>query len=159
MEIDLIEQDSTDFDWFGVDECGYIGHFSTAGFKRLPKTVARNREDLETVSEYFSYRASETTGYLLDSCLQIRVPDWKGEAHEGRYLESFVSMAKKGLFSFDIDTYVTDDLVYFPVAIPERPILVPDLPELIRSIVAKTFLRGVRLDSRRPIRYDATLDM
>jgi hypothetical protein len=40
------EQEATDFDWFAVDESGCIGHFTTAGFKLLPKSVSRKRPGL-----------------------------------------------------------------------------------------------------------------
>jgi len=42
MTIPTAEQEETDFDWFGLDEEGFIGHFTTGGFKCLPQSVAND---------------------------------------------------------------------------------------------------------------------
>lgn len=36
-----MEQQETDFDWFGVDEDGSVGHFTKAGFKYLRLSNSR----------------------------------------------------------------------------------------------------------------------
>jgi hypothetical protein len=42
----------------------------------------------------------------------------KGESQEERYLRSFIAMADRGLFSFDIDSYLGPNTAYFRVALP-----------------------------------------
>ncbi len=104
MRIEETAQLTTDFDWFGVDEEGLIGHFASAGFKRVPISVSENAEDLGLVSGYFKTEAPVRGSHRLDEHLPGLRPNWKGEQNESRYLESFVAMADRGLFSFDIDS-------------------------------------------------------
>jgi hypothetical protein len=159
MQIDIAEQDTTDFDWFGVDEDGFVAHFTSAGYKRLPRSVSSSAEDLKLITEYFNSGVERRGGHLVDKALSNEVPEWKGEEHEGRYLKSFVAMADKGLFSFDIDTYVKPGIAYFRVAAPELPIKIGDLPADIQAILSRTVLNGIRLREQSKILYENTLGM
>jgi hypothetical protein len=150
-------QEGRDFDWFAVDDEGRIGHFTTAGFKYLPNSVSNSAEDLEHVTTYFKDIALKRGGYKVDSQLITEVPDWKDEEHEVQYLASFVGMAEKGLYSYDIHTYVAPGLAYFRVAIPVSPINVYELPTDVRKIVQRTKLQGIRFHSTPKIEYGATL--
>lgn len=159
MKISFDEQAGTDFDWFGVDEEGLIGHFTTAGFKRLPPSVACSAKDLKLVTNYFENLSPSEGGHNVDSSsiASALQRDWKGEKDEERYLRSFVAMADKGLFSFDIGSHLKPDIAYFRVALPQVPITVSELPENIRPIVSRTFLKGVRLRDQSHVSYEATL--
>ena len=66
MGIPLDKQAGTDFDWFGIDEEGFIGHFTTAGFKRLPSSVAHCAEDLKRISDYFEHIAPVRGSHNVD---------------------------------------------------------------------------------------------
>lgn len=159
MEIGRAEQETIDFDWFGVDQDGFVGHFTTAGFKHLPRTVAMHAEDLERVTDYFRKHAPTTGGHRVSADLGEQIPQWQGESREGRYLDSFVTIADKGLYSFDIDTYLRSGLAYFCVAAPMNPIRLADLPEAIRTIVERTKLKGILLRNCSRIAYESTLEM
>src|ERR1700689_1365386 len=102
MRIEETAQLTTDFDWFGVDEEGFVAHFTSAGFKRIPTTVSESAEDLGLVTDYFRNEAPVRGPHCVDEELPALRPDWQGEQNESRYLESFVAMADRGLFSFDI---------------------------------------------------------
>ncbi len=143
MLITDAQQEETDFDWFGVDEEGLIAHFTTAGFKRLPQSVAADAEGLGMVADYFLRQAPIQSGHQLDGGLPTAVPEWQGEQNEVKYLSSFVSMADKGLFSFDVPTYVKPGLAYIRVASPTNPLLLSALPEQIKSVLSRTTLKGV----------------
>jgi hypothetical protein len=159
MRIEETAQLTTDFDWFGVDEEGLIAHFASAGFKRVPTSVSENAEDLGLVTSYFKTEAPVRGSHRLDERLPGLRPDWKGEQKESRYLESFVAMADRGLFSFDIDSYLKSGIAYFRVACPVSPLGLGELPEHIQRIIARTRLAGVRLRSQSHVSYDATLQM
>lgn len=157
MEIELQTQQERDFDWFCVDEAGAVGHFTTAGFKRLPATVARFAEDLELVTKYFAKEALAGRDYTLDTELAQEIPDIKNRGE--RYLRSFVAMADRGLFSFDIASYLKPQICYFLVASPVRPIRLGDLPEPVRKVVGRTVLRGRTFGSSSRVPYEDTLSM
>jgi hypothetical protein len=95
MRIADVEQETTDFDWFAVDEQGSIAHFATAGFKGLPASVAAFAEDLTIATDYFVNHAPVISGHRINQDIGRDRDDWKGEA---RYLRSFVEMAEKGLY-------------------------------------------------------------
>jgi hypothetical protein len=159
MEIPFEKQAGGDFDWFGVDEEGLIGHFTTAGFKRLPPSVASNAEDLKLVTDYFENISPVKGSHIIDdaSLSAVLQRGWSGEKNERRYLRNFVPMADKGLFSFDIESYLRPGIAYFRVACPETPLMMSELPGHIGKIVSRTGLRGVRLRDQSRVAYDATL--
>lgn len=161
MEIPFDKRAGTDFDWFGVDEEGLIGHFATAGFKRLPPSVATRAEDLKIVIDCFDNLAPVRASHRVDdkSLTTALQREWKGEKNEGRYLCSFASMADKGLFSFDIEPHLKPGIAYFRVASPEMPLHIGELPENIQRIVSRTSLGTVRLKDQSRVPYEATLQM
>jgi hypothetical protein len=106
MKISETEQESTDFDWYAVDEEGFLAHFTSAGFKYLPVSVVADVEALQVLDDYFRC-AAPRGGHKIAADLATRMHrDWKGEQLEGRYLQNFVAMANRGLHSFDIESYV-----------------------------------------------------
>ena len=154
MQISEKEQSCTDFDWFGLDCEGAIGHFTTAGFKNLPKSVAKSREDLDLLLSYFE-DAPFREGHLVDSGVSRQIPE---EISRGeRYLRSFVAIADKGLYSYDIDSYLREGICYFRVALPVRPLHVSDLPMEVREVLSRTMLSPVRFRDATEIPYATTL--
>ena len=152
-----VEQAMTDFDWFGVDENGYVGHFTTAGFKLLPKSVSASAEDLKKVTDYFKQVKPRKAGYSVNADLEKHVGPFENENEKAKYLSDFSEMAVRGLYSFDIDTYVKPGLAYFCVAIPLQPLTLDLLPADIRSIVARTVLKGIRFEETTEIEYASSL--
>ena len=161
MEIPLDKQGGTDFDWFGVDEEGLLAHFATAGFKAIPPSVSASAEDLKLVTDYFTKRASVRGSHQVDeeSLANSLNREWKGERLEARYLRDFVSMANKGLFSYDIDSYLRPGICYFRVACPDMPLKLHELPDPIQVIVSRTILKGLRVRNESRVLYDATLKL
>ncbi len=157
MVISKSEQKEMDFDWFGVDADGHVGHFTTAGFKYLPASVCESAEDLKLVTDYFTDEAPTRDGHKVDDDLVREVKEWKGEEHESKYLASFVSMADKGLYSYDIETYVRPGLAYFRVAIPLAPLKVNELPDDVRRIVQRTVLQDMSFEGSSRVDYERTL--
>src|SRR6266852_5311883 len=154
MTITKSEQEATDFDWFGTDDDGHVGHFTTAGFKYLPKSVSSSAEDLLYITDYFDHVAPIEGTHTVDPEIN---KEWNGEEQEARYLESFAAMADRGLYSYDIDTYVRPGLAYCRVAIPLNPIMLNDMPDKVRKIIERTALRGISFDKFSRIDYENTL--
>jgi hypothetical protein len=157
MTISKDEQEGADFDWFAVDSQRHIGHFTTAGFKYLPRSVSDSEEDLRYLTDYFDSRAPIRGFHRVDAQSISEFKEWKGDEHEGRYLASFVSMADKGLYSYDINTYVRPGTPYFRVAVPLCPITLNELPDDVRRIVQRTVLRCVSFENCSRIDYQSTL--
>jgi hypothetical protein len=157
LEIGEQEQQDRDFDWFCIDEAGNIGHFTTAGFKRLPASVAKSAEDLDLVTKYFRDQLPVCGGHQVDDGLVTEIPDpmKRGE----RYLRSFVGMADKGIYSFDIEPYLKTDISYFRVASPLVPTRFRDLPARVQEIVGRTVLTGKLLSCTSRVPYQDTLGM
>jgi hypothetical protein len=126
MMIELQEQWDRDFDWFAVDAVGQLAHFTTAGMKKLPQSVAMSAEDLALVTRYFEETAAHRGLHEVESTIS--------EKNGERYLRSFIAMADKGLFSFDIESHLSPDAAYFRVATPTSPIHLSELPTPIGGI-------------------------
>jgi hypothetical protein len=150
MRISASEQSDRDFDWYCVDEEDRIGHFTTAGFKLLPRSVADCGEDLNFLDNFFRALDGATDGHELD-------PRLTSEQRIERYLRDFIAMADRGLYSFDIETYGAPDISYFRVAIPKQPLNLPELPDKVREVLERTRLNGHALRTTADIPYVLTL--
>jgi hypothetical protein len=154
MESERQEQIIIDFDWFCVDDAGEIGHFATAGYKSLPRSVASSAEDLRLVNDYFLKEAPILGIHLVDGDLEKEMPGF-GK----RYLRSYIAMAARGVYSYDIPSHLEPGISYFRVVSPEAPVRMEDLPDRVRTIVARTVLHGRLLRSCSRIPYEDTLWM
>jgi hypothetical protein len=43
-EITTVDEVTRDWDWFAVDASGAVGHFTTAGMRKLPSSVKADNE-------------------------------------------------------------------------------------------------------------------
>jgi hypothetical protein len=156
VEISPEHQQCRDLDWFCLDADGHVGHFTTAGHKYLPKSVAASSENLETLTAFFLGLRPDG-GHEVDAHLAEAVPELSqlGE----RYLRDFVGMAERGLFSFDIESYLKPGIAYFRVALSLRPMKAEHLPEPIREIISQFVLKGRLLKSTSRIPYEETLEI
>lgn len=150
MRISEDEQTCGDFDWYCVDDQGQVGHFTSAGFKRLPPTVEASAEDLNFLDRFFEALVPIPEAHRVDERLAR-------ERRSKRYLDSFVSMADRGLFSFDIETYLRPGICYFRVALPLVPLRFVDLPDQVKEVLGRTVLKGRLLEECSEIPYAETL--
>lgn len=86
-----------DLDWFASYKDGFLAHFATGGRGGVPLSVRKSISEYELIYGYF---------HSLGECFEFEVvegnlPAFGSEVQRKRYLQSFVSMAKKGLFSYD----------------------------------------------------------
>jgi hypothetical protein len=155
LRISDVEQVTTDFDWFCLDMDGEVGHFTTAGFKNLPKSVASSKENLDLLTSYFQ-NAAQRCGHSVDPEVSVAFPDPKERGE--RYLKSFVAIACKGLFSYDIASYLKPGISYFRVASPSIPLHSSEVPAKIREVLGHTVL-AIRFRENPRIAYASTLDV
>ena len=134
--IDEQEEFTRDWDWYAVDQDGHIGHFTSAGMRALPKSVKQDRETTEIIARYFFEQAPVVGKWSVRTEAEADCGGWKEQGFE-RYIGDFALMASKGLFSFDTDLIRTEKARYYLVAIPERILLVSDLPPDIRELTSR----------------------
>ncbi len=126
-----------DWNWFAVDQSGRVGHFTSAGMRQLPSSVRENKADAESLQQHFFERAPEVGSWNLRKEAEVDCGGWKRQGLE-RYVRDFALMARKGLYSYDTSPLRAGDGRYFLVALPERHILITDLPLEVRQIVSRT---------------------
>jgi hypothetical protein len=152
MQITEDEQSYTDFDWFCVAPSGNVGHFTSAGYKSIPPSVSVSAEDLRLLSDFFeglnvTPGAHTLDGHLMPECLT------------NRYLHSFIAMANRGLYSFDIESHLKLGICYFRVALPKSPLRFANLPDRIRAVLGRTVLNDRSLEECSVVPYSDTLNI
>ncbi|AYN00143.1 hypothetical protein EAG08_07215 [Chryseobacterium sp. 3008163] len=131
-----IEQQTLDIDWFFTDE-NHIG-FVASGAGKLPETVAQSSENNEKLISYFR-DLPEISDVVINPELDSLLVKIFGSGADERYLQDFVSMTKKGLYSFDktnLNNFLDYD--YHLVASPMKPLTLKDLSQNILDILIKT---------------------
>ncbi len=134
--ITLNEQLDRDWDWYASDREGMIGHFTTAGMRRLPKTIEQDRDTALRLIHYFDIEAPKSFSYVVRAGVEVDAGGWRDESVRRRYLASFVDMASAGLFSYN--TFLSGPGKYYLVAFPEKPIHIDQLPLEIRDLAIRT---------------------
>ena len=130
------EEFSGDWDWYAVDEYGAIGHFTTAGFRRLPPTIKEDFDGAEKCTRYFFDEARVRTAYSVNDEVNADGA-FQDDKERRRYLQSFVQTAERGLFSFDTKPLVGADGEYCLVASPRNPLRFEELPAEIAELVSR----------------------
>ena len=149
MHVSEDEQSYTDFDWFCVDDNGNVGHFASAGYKAIPSTVAESAEDLKYLTDFFEGFAAKPDIIIDDG------PECRTE----RYLRSYVAMANRGLYSFNIGSHLKPGICYFRVALPASPLRFVNLPEKVRAVLGRTVFKDRSLEECSMIPYSDTLNI
>ncbi|WP_261511279.1 hypothetical protein [Chryseobacterium paludis] len=145
MIITEIEQQTLDIDWFLTDG-KYIGFMASGGGK-LPDSVAKSAENHKKMVSYFR-NLPEISDFVINPELDALLIKRSGTGADERYLTDYVSMTKKGLYSFDKSNFNNFlDGQYHLVASPVKPMTVGDLPNEILEI----FMETQCLDSMRNI--------
>ncbi|UKB86103.1 hypothetical protein LF887_10900 [Chryseobacterium sp. MEBOG06] len=131
-----IEQQTLDIDWFFTDG-KYIG-FIASGAGKLPESVATSSENNEKLVSYFR-NLQEISEVIVNPKLNDLLIEIFGTGADERYLYDFVSMTKKGFYSFD-KIYLNNflDYDYHLVTSPMNPLTIDDLPQDILNIILQT---------------------
>ncbi|SRR5260221_11868909 len=130
-----IEQPTLDIDWFFTNNEEIA--FLASGGGKLPSSVAKSSENLKVLSSFFE-DLTEKSDIILNPNLNKRI----GNSDE-MYLDSFLSMAKKGLFSYD-RTILNNfsDTNYHLVAQPVSPLKIHELPQEIAEMLMEIKYSG-----------------
>lgn len=133
-----IEQETMDMDWFFTDG-EYVGFMASGGGK-LPNSVAESEEKRQILARYFRNLPEISEAIISPELNNILIKSKKSVSGVNeRYLEDYVFMTKKGLYSFDkviLNNFL--DPHYHLVTTPKKPLKLEDLPQNILDIVVKT---------------------
>lgn len=128
------EQWDHNYDLFIADSSGRIGHLSHVGFRLLPPSIAKSKENWKTLFDYFNNLLVETNNYIICHELSKHLNDnFLGSFDE--YLEPSAKMSSRGLYSYDSYDYSSNERPYFRVTIPKNELILDDLPQDIRNIL------------------------
>jgi len=126
MEKDEEFLEVNDLDWFASYQNGLLAHFATGGRGVVPVTVRRSISEYEVIYDFFHSIIDDSDVEIIEGNL----PAFNGFAQREQYLNSFVEMAKKGLFSHDVSGGG-----YKLIAKPKICRRCCDLPVQIKSIL------------------------
>ncbi|UZE18831.1 hypothetical protein LOY70_04340 [Pseudomonas sp. B21-054] len=126
MEMDDEFLEVNDLDWFASFEGGHLAHFATGGRGFVPQAVRSSIADYEAIYDFFSSLDEKFDFEVIEENL----PLFNNDAQRNRYLQSFIHMAKKGLYSYD-----AGDGFYRLVVRPKEARSCSELPPIIRSVL------------------------
>ncbi|MCF0137034.1 MAG: hypothetical protein HUJ66_01580 [Oscillospiraceae bacterium] len=124
MRYSEVDLQCEDIMWFGVDANGYIAAFTSAGCGNVPEFVCKSREQTEMLESFFMGDLPHISEYTLEI-----------GTDNGDLAEDACSLARKGIFSFDVsfDNEHMDD--YVRIAVPHNPLHVDSLPEKTKQVL------------------------
>lgn len=140
MIITEIEQQTIDIDWF-ITDGEHIGFMASGGGK-LPDSVAKSEEKRQILVRYFR-NLPEISEVMINPKLDNILIKVFGSGVNKKYLEDYVSMTKKGLYSFD-KTYPNNFLepFYHLVTSPKNPLRLKELPQNIVDILGQNYYKN-----------------
>lgn len=127
MEMDEGFLEVNDLDWFASYQGGLLAHFSTGGRGFVPDVVRKSISEYERIYDYFYFITDGVEVEVVESNLSV----FNSIVQRERYLRSFVDMARRGLFSHDVN----DDGGYRLIAKPKKCREYCDLPVEVKKII------------------------
>ncbi|SDU23621.1 hypothetical protein [Pseudomonas orientalis] len=99
MDMDDEFLEINDLDWFASCHKGYVAHFATGGRGFVPFSIRASISTYELLYDYF-YSLAESFEFVV---VEENLPEFSNQVQRERYLKSFSSMARRGLFSYDVN--------------------------------------------------------
>lgn len=132
MRITEIDLEIEDIEWYGIDENGRVGRFTSGGSRMIPEFICESRERLETVCDFFENFNSYITEEVTFSEEVSKYP-------RKEYIQECKKISQKGLYCFDI--FDEQDTIgrYMLMCKSGNELLISELPEIIQ-----TFYRNIK---------------
>lgn len=121
MRYTVIDLQSEDIMWFGVDKNGYIFKCTSGGVGNVPEFICKSKENNDEICKYF---------------LNDFEPFTKAKMYitgENQLTKESRMLSEKGIFCFDVN-FETEN--YDIVSKPETPLNINQLPNAIKDIMA-----------------------
>jgi hypothetical protein len=141
MEYTEEMQSYLDLDWFLIDINKKVAHCASGGGK-LPKSVAISKEEQEEMASFIRTLPEVSENIIINPNLNSYLTFNTAQDKE-RYLQDFIFMAKRGLYSYD-KTIINNpqDFKYHLVAKPTMLLVSSNFPPNIIRILGKTLFEG-----------------
>jgi hypothetical protein len=131
-----------DIDWFAVDQQNEIACFASGGGV-LPDSIATNFDAFKVMSDYL-WDLPENRNEVIVNPLLDQIKKFSSEKERTRYVNTFISMAKHGIYSYDKTIVMADgDYQYHLVVRPLIPRRVNELPSEVVEILQKTASKNI----------------
>lgn len=133
--------DTIDLDWFAVDQNGNLAHFASGGSGFVPNDIKSSLTDVGLFADYV-FDLNETSDTIL---ISENIPNFDSSEKADRYVETFLRMAAKGFYSYDVLELTGHDKGYSLIAKPKSPVVIDDIPNQfasgrgISSLIHKVF--------------------
>lgn len=139
MEYSLEMQEVIDIDWYALDDEGVIMHFASGGGE-LPQTVSGYKEDTDKLAEFFRSLPINEIKVFINPQID-KIVEFNSNKERERYLQDFISMSKRGLYSYDktIPSNFSHK-EYHLVSYPEKLLLLDSIPKDIRNVLNRTII-------------------
>ncbi|MCU7280657.1 hypothetical protein OC926_12460 [Pseudomonas peradeniyensis] len=133
MEMDDEFLEVNDLDWFASFQDGMLAHFATGGRGYIPVQIRESIAAYEKSLDYF-LSVEGGVGVLV---IEENLPKFNSALQRERYLKSFIAMAGRGLFSYDVNQLGG----YSLIARPQAGLRLCELPGDIRGVIHVLSLR------------------
>lgn len=145
-----------DVEWYALDDCGYLGMFTSGGEGPIPRAVFRDMDKHMALAEWFFNLPARGGHELL--IRYPRVTDWTQAAGRGVFAFDYVSdrPTAKGyrlvawlnrLLRRSTDSPTTDG--YRLVTWPSDPLGIEELPDWVRDWLKAIRIVGARFEESR----------
>ena len=124
MRYSEIDLQTEDIMWFAVDKCNHVLAFTSGGCGNVPEFICRSREDTELLETFFMEKLSKSTEGVLFI-----------DSDGSPLAEDSVSLAEKGIYSYDVSFDDKHKGEYIQIAAPKIPLQAEQLPDEIRKIL------------------------
>jgi len=134
-----------DIAWFGIDQTGAIGYFTTGIYGGLPDSIIESKQDWDSVCDFFMDEFTENTEgeFDLNCCDHITLTSDNSIQAKRLAFAEYVDMSTKGLYSYDSYDTKSDYGNYFRVSYPIEPLKLDKLPIPIQNILKKTQIKNI----------------
>ncbi len=125
MRIDVIELQSEDVMWFGIDRRNHIFECTSGGVGNVPEFVCKSKEEMLILENFFMNKLKESTAECL-------LCDYE---ETNQLVQDCILLARKGVFCYDIADNEEHESVYEKIIEPVNPLSYYDLPDIIQKIM------------------------
>ncbi len=145
MNVDINFLEYVDLDWFSPDGRGAIAHFASGGCGFVPDKALELFHALDECWEFLFSLPNVTEAIVIEKNLS----EFESDNMRDRYLESFVNMASKGFYSFDVTELVNQSDQYKLVAAPQKELTLDDIPTIVKEVLVKNSIKNCHLSQQK----------
>lgn len=128
------EQWDHNYELYLIDKDGKLGRFDHVGWRFLPPTIAKSKENWQRITKFFENTNSVEEDYVICPDL-LKHLDMQNVVNYDKYIKLYGRISSKGLYSYDSYDFSFKERPYFRVTLPKKELFFEDLPQEIREIL------------------------